>query len=210
VRSFYVAHPINPINFPEKEKEKEKEKSERIVRILISNALHGFYGSRRVLDWLSIIFSTVGSIENTSFEIIFHKGRKDLIENECEKFFKPDNISLNFINWVDNYEALLSKVDIQIFPLDIGAGTKTSVLTALRMNVVCIGTDVACENIDVLDFDNFLLEANSSKDFHRALEKALSFIQNRMMDKYSHVLSEIHDPEKSVAVFWREATHEKK
>lgn len=210
VRSFYVAHPINPINLPEKEKEKGKEKSERIVRILISNALHGFYGSRRVLDWLSIIFSTVGCIENTSFEIIFHKGRKDLIEDECEKFFKPDNISLNFINWVDNYEALLSKVDIQIFPLDIGAGTKTSVLTALRMNVVCIGTEVACENIDVLDFDNFLLEANSSKDFHRALEKALSFIQNRMMDKYSHVLSEIHDPEKSVAVFWREATHEKK
>lgn len=206
VKSFYVAHPINPINLAEK----EKEKSERIVRILISNALHGFYGSRRVLDWLRIIFSTAGNIKNTSFEIIFHKGRKDSIEIGCEKIFKPDNISLNFLNWVDDYEELLSKVDIQIFPLDIGAGTKTSVLTALRMNVVCIGTEVACENIDVLDCDNFLLEANSSQDFQRSLEKALNFVQNGMMGKHSHVLSEIHDPEKSVATFWREATHEKK
>jgi len=82
VKSFYVAHPINPINLAEK----EKEKSERIVRILISNALHGFYGSRRVLDWLRIIFSTAGNIKNTSFEIIFHKGRKDSIEIGCEKF----------------------------------------------------------------------------------------------------------------------------
>lgn len=54
-------------------------------------------------------------------------------------------------SWVDVYADEVKKHDIQIFPISVGSGTKGKVLDALCMGLLCIGTEVAMENIYVKD-----------------------------------------------------------
>lgn len=49
--------------------------------------------------------------------------------------------------WVNNYSEEISKYDIQIFPISVGSGTKGKVLDALCTGLLCIGSEIAMENI---------------------------------------------------------------
>jgi hypothetical protein len=200
VKSFYIPHPINPI--VKKDAFLKRPRSKNSIRILVSNALDPFYGSETVLKWLRKLFDTIYKIPNQEFEIIFHKGDHKKVANCLKKENLPRYIKVTYINWVDNYEEFLAGIDIQIFPLDIGAGTKTSVLTALYMNVVCIGTTIACENIETQSLPDSLLVANSSTEFAQKFEVAVSNLDKLANQPLGYLIAAEHNPSQSVENFW--------
>lgn len=59
--------------------------------------------------------------------------------------------NIEVISWVDVYADEVKRHDIQVFPISVGSGTKGKVLDALSMGLLCIGTEVAMENIYVKD-----------------------------------------------------------
>lgn len=52
-------------------------------------------------------------------------------------------------SWVEVYAGEVIKHDIQLFPISVGSGTKGKVLDALSMGLLCIGSEIAMENIYV-------------------------------------------------------------
>jgi hypothetical protein len=203
VDSFYIPHPINPIairnvNF-------RQLRSQDSVRILVSNALDSFYGSKTVLKWLQVLLDTTHKLPNKTFEIVFHKGNQKQISSWLMRQKLPDQVKVSYIGWIDNYEEFLTCIDIQIFPLDVGAGTKTSVLTALYMNVICIGTTVACENIETRSLTDSLLVANSSGEFAHKFIMAVGSLDNFANRPIGDLIALEHSPAQSVANFWNTA-----
>lgn len=197
INSFYIPHPANPMilnNY-------EKLRSQDLIRVLVSNALDPFYGSKTVLKWLNVIFEVAPKFPSKTFEIIFHKGDQARIQNWLSKQILPNSVVISYVGWVENYEELLSGIDIQIFPLDVGAGTKTSVLTALNMGVTCIGTSIAFENIRTNSSELFLC-ADSTSDFIRKFISAVAKLcKHPNCPRYS-ALGHEHQPSQSVANFW--------
>ena len=63
------------------------------------------------------------------------------------------------IGWVDCFEEFLAGMDVQVFPIAVGTGTKGKVLSAFDCGSLCIGTKHAFENIaieagtDCLEFE---------------------------------------------------------
>jgi len=51
------------------------------------------------------------------------------------------------LGWVESYHALMNSIDVQIFPIAIGTGTKGKVLSAMSAGCICIGTPYAFSNI---------------------------------------------------------------
>lgn len=200
VNSFYIPHPTNPIII--NDANLEQVKSQDGVRVLVSNALDSFYGSKTVLKWLQVLFDTTLKFPSKTFEIVFHKGNQKIISNWLSKQKKPDRVKISYIGWIENYEEFLTGVDIQIFPLDVGAGTKTSVLTALYMNVTCIGTAIACENIETCSSTDSLLVANSPSEFGQKFIIAVSKLGNFVSHPKGYLLASDHSPAQSVANFW--------
>lgn len=200
VDSFYVPHPINPIKVSDLNCEQVKSKS--IVRILVSNALDSFYGSKSVLEWIRVLLDETSKFNDKNFEIIFHKGNHIEIAKCLSGEQKSDCVSISFVGWIDNYEEFLTGIDIQLFPLDVGAGTKTSVLTALYMNVTCIGTPIACENIVTRSSTDSLLVACSPIEFGEQFVKAVINLDNLTLHPEGFFLGPVHSPPQSVGNFW--------
>lgn len=200
VDSFYVPHPTNPIAISDNEAVRIQKGG--TVRILVSNSLDKFYGSKTVLEWLKALFAITLKFPDTEFEIIFHKGNVQRIKKYMAREKLPEKVKLTFVGWIDNYETFLSSVDIQIFPLDVGAGTKTSVLTALYMNVICIGTSIACENVETKPESKHLLRANSPNEFAHQFTAAMGCLQDRTNFPLGYVLAPTHSPISSVSTFW--------
>lgn len=79
-------------------------------------------------------------------------------------------------SWVEVYAGEVIKHDIQLFPISVGSGTKGKVLDALSMGLLCIGSEIAMENIyvkhghscylyhNVSDVVEFLLEVYSNRN----------------------------------------------
>jgi hypothetical protein len=200
VDSFYVPHPINPIKI--KDNDVISTKSVTRIRILVSNAFDSFYGSSTVYQWLKVILSLSTKFADTEFEIIFHKGNTQRIK-ECITSLKlPDQVKLTFVGWINDYESFLLTINIQIFPLDIGAGTKTSVLTALYMNVICVGTNIACENIDTLPSPQYLLRAETTDEFASQFMVAMTYVKKWSNQPLGYLLAPAHCPTISVNNFW--------
>ncbi|KAA0891236.1 glycosyltransferase [Oryzomonas rubra] len=200
VDSFYVPHPTNPIAMSDHET--VRIRSARTVRILVANSLDVFYGSDTVLKWLKALFAIAPRFPGTEFEIVFHKGNAELIKKYLAREKIPNQFKMTFVGWIDNYEEFLLAIDIQIFPLDIGVGTKTSVLTALYMNVICIGTSVACENIETQSAPQHLLRADSPDEFVRQFMEAMTCLQDHTCYPLGYALSPMHSPTSSAANFW--------
>lgn len=200
VDSFYIPHPTNPIAI--NDNNLDQVRSQDAVRVLVSNALDSFYGSKTVLKWLQVLFDTTLKFPSKTFEIVFHKGNQKKISNWLLRRKIPDRVKISYIGWIDNYEEFLDEIDIQIFPLDVGAGTKTSVLTALYMNVTCIGTTIACENIVTRSSIDSMLVANSALEFEHKFIIAVSKLGNLANQPKGYLLGSEHSPAQSVANFW--------
>ncbi|MCG8527239.1 MAG: hypothetical protein MI748_12715 [Opitutales bacterium] len=126
-------------------------------------------------------------------------------ENKIEiiKAAKHAGITAEEAPWYDCYEDLLDKVDIQIFPILIGAGTKAKVLSALARGVICIGTKIAFENI-ALDHRESAYFFEDAKQFKEAFQEICSSPNTSLQvakEGQKIALSQ-HDPVKISKQFW--------
>ncbi|UJL31495.1 glycosyltransferase [Mycolicibacterium vanbaalenii] len=58
-------------------------------------------------------------------------------------------LNIDFISWVDDLDAALSKADIVILPDQVGTGLKNRAITALAAGCVVLGSDFAFEGISI-------------------------------------------------------------
>jgi glycosyltransferase involved in cell wall biosynthesis len=59
--------------------------------------------------------------------------------------------------WVEDYDLFLASMNVQVFPIALGTGTKAKVLSAMACGVLCIGTYYAFENIEAQEGKDYLL-----------------------------------------------------
>lgn len=113
------------------------------IRVLIAGK-NDFYMMSKVKPLLAKLIESSGEL-CTKIQITFlGKGWDSSVTDLGKAGF-----SCNQITWVDDYIEEIIKYDVQIIPIGVGTGTKGKVLDALANGLLCIGTDVAMENIDV-------------------------------------------------------------
>jgi hypothetical protein len=194
VHSRYIPHPFLDYQ-PHKQ---INLRSRDILTILISNPGDSIYGSTRYLRWIKQLFDKLRS--EPAIQLIVHKGSKKAVRSITDVALNYTNVSLQFIKWVDDYGRLLSAIDIQLFPLDIGAGTKTSVLTALQHGVRAICSEIAAENIEP---NCLLFEADlASCSFESALLQAVKSVKSDDKQNVEVTSLEVHQPQRCAHQFW--------
>lgn len=113
------------------------------IRVLIAGK-NDFYMQSKVKPLLAKLIEASDEL-CAKIQITFlGKGWSFSVADLCKAGF-----SCNQITWVDDYIEEIIKYDVQIIPIAVGTGTKGKVLDALSNGLLCIGTDVAMENIDV-------------------------------------------------------------
>jgi hypothetical protein len=116
-------------------------------------------------------------------------------------WFIDNSISYEHISWVEDYTELLRSIDVQIFPIAIGTGTKGKVLSALASGVISIGSAESFANIRAqLGWPHFLYQLPTEVGAHIA---ALTFgsINPREMTR-TETVREHHNPDKISKDFW--------
>jgi glycosyltransferase involved in cell wall biosynthesis len=165
VRAIYIPHPV--LAYPLVTR--PARHAGKVLTVLLSNPGDPVYGSPRYLGWVLALFRH--SHAEPRIRLIVHKGSLDAIHAINTAAKQYPNVTVELVTWVDDYSVFLSMIDIQLFPLDVGAGTKTSVLTALQHGVYAICSPVAAENIQS---SAFLFVANDqTTHFEDALAHAL-------------------------------------
>jgi len=171
---------------------------ERPIIFLLSNPGDPFYGSHRYLSWVRDLFKR--SVDEHLIHLIVHKATPDSsIAIEAVARHYP-RVTVEFVTWVDDYSKLLSMIDIQLFPLDVGAGTKTSVLTALQHGVHTVCSPIAAENVQL----NPLLFTTDDTfgSFDEILRQALlSLSRGDSPTRMAEILT-LHSPEVCGEQFW--------
>ncbi len=76
---------------------------------------------------------------------------------KCCQILTHAGCKATHIRWVDNYVESISKYDIFLYPISVGAGTKGKMLDALANGLLAIGTNVALENISVTDGESCII-----------------------------------------------------
>lgn len=69
--------------------------------------------------------------------------------SELRKKLQYSGYDVECKSWVEIYADEVVRHDIQLFPISVGSGTKGKVLDALSMGLLCIGSEIAMENIYV-------------------------------------------------------------
>ena len=107
--------------------------------------------------------------------------------------------------WTEDYNEFLSKMDVQIFPICVGTGTKGKVLQAMAMGLICIGSKYAFENIrigDDIDVDS--IRYRKPEEIPEMLvniaENPKSYFQ--LAHKISDSVRLNHDVKKIARLFW--------
>jgi hypothetical protein len=172
-------------------------------RALISNSGDVFYGSQRVYRWINSLASH--ATVKQPIHLLLHRASAEIMEHATAQSEKYEYFTVERLGWCDDYSALLQSVDIQFFPLDIGAGTKTSALTALQHGVVCVGTNVALENIFLAPGALMAIEVDSDACFDDCLKQAVALVQ--LLRKHRELsplggVAFIHNPQEVSKKFW--------
>jgi hypothetical protein len=173
------------------------------VRVLISKAGDAFYGSHRIMGWIR----SLQQIATSSRPIVLtlHQCASKSIEQAQSIASLNPHLTVEVQGWCADYSAFLSGIDIQLFAIDIGAGTKTSVLTALQHGVIAVGTPCALENIVCQNLDRLFLIApglNVKTVLNTALRQAALSRQDRHSTLTSDMLK-THHPLDAAPLFWR-------
>lgn len=173
------------------------------LRILISNADANFYGSVRAKQWL--LWAGELTIEQSiNVQILLHKASPAFLDWARKEFEQHPRINLEAVGWIHDYSSFLRTIDVQLFPLDIGAGTKTSVLTALQHGVLCIGTRVALENIDSDPSAKHTVQDSTPNAFKEPLAAVIAQTITRQSANIARksLTGDCHNPELTCAEFW--------
>ncbi|MGN6580909.1 MAG: hypothetical protein ACTHJ1_13115 [Bordetella sp.] len=144
----------------------------RPLTILMSGLGDAFYGTPLYLDWIRTLCHLPPG--ESKIELVLHKASREALQTVKTLTAQSPRITVQDVAWVDDYARLLQSVDLQLFPLEIGAGTKTSVLTALQHQVRAVCTPVAAENIEPNPY--LYVVKNASSDLQAALRQATDAI----------------------------------
>lgn len=201
-RPTYVSHPL--VDYPMADAARATQRSRR-PRLLLSNAEAPFYGSQRARDWL-LWLSEICAERRWSISLLLHKASSDF-ESWAQKLLRGHpGVKLEFAGWISDYSALLETVDIQLFPLDIGAGTKTSALTAMQHGVIGVGTQISFENIEGDPAQMRTVLGNGRDGFEVALSDAMATARGSLDGEIRKPLAGawiVHDPAAAAASFWQ-------
>ena len=163
------------------------------LTLLLSNAEQPFYGSALARTWLMSICNSAKRLK-VQVSLILHKPAPAFSSWALENL-QPE-LTLNIVEWVTDYAELLAKVDCQLFPLEIGAGTKTSVLTALQHGVYAIASPTAAENIAT---DPLLLVCHRNEE---QIHLALQHVLRSPVSAPGRTFQATHDPSRNAQAFW--------
>lgn len=170
---------------------------DRPLTFLLSSAGDPIYGSSRFLDWLRDLY--IVTKNEASVRLILHKASPDAMRAIDALGMINANVKVESVTWVENYPALLQEIDIQLFPLDVGAGTKTSVLTALQHGVRAVCTPIAAENVQANLF--LFLVSDLGSDFSTSLNQAITSVRQADLRIEAPDLS-AHSPDACSKKFW--------
>lgn len=199
VNATYIPHPFleyPPVNRP------ARQPGHTLI-FLLSNPGDPIYGSTKYLHWIQDLFKHLR--DAPAVRLIVHKGTPDSLHaiNAAARHYPQ--VTVESVTWVDDYSTLLSTIDIQLFPLDIGAGTKTSVLTALQHGVHAICSPVAAENVQPNPL-LFVADDRSSL-FDDALSQALASVnKGDVPPRLAETLTQ-HSPKDCGTRFWNHIEH---
>lgn len=87
-------------------------------------------------------------------QILKEKFTITILGKDWEKYantLKNAGYNVCLKKWVDTYADEIKLHDIQLFPISVGSGTKGKVLVALSMGLLCVGSNIAMENIFIKD-----------------------------------------------------------
>jgi len=123
-----------------------------------------FYGSNLYVSWIKeiVYFSRRFSLK---IVLTIHRP-SDLIFAFISRLTSGSLVSAVRVDKVPSYEQLLASQDVSLFPLEIGSGTKNSVMQAIASGTIVFGTDVALENIF---YDSLVFRCRSRSSIRKAL-----------------------------------------
>jgi hypothetical protein len=152
--AFYTPHPYNSVL--------NRSNSIRFLKaklnLLISGDANSIYQYWELKKFIDLMVEN-SKLFNLNYKINFLGYG---FEKYVEKLEKAD-FEVAFVNRVENLPEYLEEMDLQVFPLDVGTGTKGKVLHALASGTLGIGTDFAFENIHANDLLKQLTYKNSSQ-----------------------------------------------
>lgn len=195
-QAFFVPHPHNGIT-----KYVNKDFSVKAkLKILITGQADSIY-LRNELDRVIKVFIENENVFKNHFNLNFIGSGFELVV----KKLKDAGYEVTHNNWVADFSDEIGNMDIQIFPIAVGTGTKGKVLHALATGLLGIGTSMAFENINATEGNDFLVYRNE--------DDLKLFLLNLISESKSY--SEIagngarqirthHSPDLNASQFWSE------
>jgi len=166
------------------------------LTILMSGLGDVFYGTPLYLDWIKTLCRL--PLGEAKMVLVLHKASREALQAIKALTGHSSHIAVQDVAWVDDYAQLLQSVDMQLFPLEVGAGTKTSVLTALQHQVRAVCTPVAAENIEPNPYLHVVDDA--SDDLQAILRKAIDAV---FLGTAELPLMAQHSPAACAQAFWQ-------
>jgi len=192
---FFSPHPYYEFNVVKKRIDQVEGK----LTILVSGENQSIYIGNFWDEITKVLIENKKLSEHYKFVIIgknFQNSVNELINAGYE---------VEYFQWVESYEEILSSAQIQIFPIVLGTGTKGKVLCAFASGLYCIGTSFAFENIEIDKKNN--LGQIDIQDSDKIISILLDIISDKT--KYSMLALEHseqvrfkHSPMRTGRLFW--------
>ena len=199
-RSFFSIHPccieVQPANRPSWNDKKS------LFHILVSLNDSVYIGDHFQRFISSPVTMAQKIKDRFHFFLLGHSGPEYLVP------MRKSGWQVELVKWVDNYEALLSQMDIHLYPIAVGTGTKGKVLGSLCMGLLGIGSAFAYENIHV--------EPGVSCLQYGQPEEIISLLKgilddptgnDRIRRKGQIAINKYHAPAKAGRIFWEQVSH---
>lgn len=126
------------------------------IKVMFLGTLTWYPNIQGIKWFLENVFDKIK--DNIELYIVGKDPDIDLI-NMCKKY---DNITIT--GYVEDVNQYFEICDIMIVPIFIGSGLRVKILEALAKGIPVISTQIGCEGIDVIDYENILI-ANTTDEF---------------------------------------------
>lgn len=166
------------------------------LTILMSGLGDAFYGTPLYLHWVKTLLGL--PLDGAKRVLVLHKASREALQAVKRLAELSPHTTVQEVAWVDDYAELLRSVDMQLFPLEVGAGTKTSVLTALQHRVRAVCTPIAAENIEPNPY--LFVAEDKADDLQAVMRKAVDAV---FLGTTEPPLMNRHLPAACAQAFWQ-------
>jgi hypothetical protein len=188
----FVPHPFLPYDPPAP----VPRPAGKPLTILMSGLGDAFYGTPLYLRWIETLCRL--PLNGAQMVLVLHKASREALQAVKKLTGHNPRITIQDVAWVDAYAELLKAVDMQLFPLEVGAGTKTSVLTALQHRIRAVCTPIAAENIEPNPY--LYVVEDKAGDLQVVMRKA---VDAAFLGKADPLLMDRHLPAACAQAFWQ-------